>query len=96
MLELSADDDVFSFTHAGEVYVMPQITIDDIEALAEALTLGHAEMARTTRDYLLELTRDDYPATADLIGRVGLKNYFLIFRAWSGMTTGESQPSDGS
>lgn len=96
MLELSADDDIFTFSHSGETYEMPLITIDDIEALSEALTLGHAEMARATRDYLLDLTRDDYPATADLIGRVGLKNYFRIFHAWSGMDSGESQPSDGS
>jgi len=96
MLELSADDDVFTFTHGGVEYEMPCVTIDDVEVLSEWIAKPHAEMAKGTRDYLVSICERNHPATADLIGRVGLKNYFLIFRTWSGMSLGESKPSDES
>jgi hypothetical protein len=96
MLELSPEDDVFTFTHGGTEYSMPMVRIDDVESLSEFLVKPHAEMARASRDYMVGLCGDDYPKTADLIGRVGLKNYFKIFRGWSGMELGESQPSDES
>lgn len=95
MLELSADDDVFTFTHGGVEYSMPMVTIDDIEALSEFLVKPHAEMARATRDYMVNLCVD-HAETAALIRRVGLKNYFKIFHGWSGMELGESKPSDES
>jgi hypothetical protein len=96
MLELSADDDVFTFTHGGVEYAMPMISIDDVEVLSEFLVKPHAQMAKESRDFLVTEICREYPDTADLIGRVGLKNYFKIFRAWSGMDLGESQPSDES
>lgn len=96
MLELSAADDLFTFTHGGETYSLPAVTIDDVEALSEFMQLPHAEMSRQVRDYLVGLSKDHHPDTADLISRVGLKNFFLIFRNWSGISLGESQPSDDS
>jgi hypothetical protein len=96
MLELSADDDVFTFTHGGVEYSMPMVTIDDVESLSEFLVKPHAEMARASRDYMVALCGDEHAETAALIRRVGLKNYFRIFRGWSGMELGESQPSDES
>jgi hypothetical protein len=96
VLELSADDDVFTFTHSGVEYEMPMVTIDDVEALSEFLVKPHAVMAKESRDFLVTKVCMEHPDTADLIGRIGLKNYFKIFRAWSGMSLGESQPSDES
>lgn len=96
MLELSADDDVFTFTHAGDEYEMPMVTIDDVEVLAGLLVKPHAQMAKESRDYLVSTVCAEHPDTADLLGRIGLKNYFKVFRAWSGMEPGESQPSDES
>ena len=93
MLELSADDDVFSFKHNGNVYTLPAITIEDVEAVAEMVTLPHGEMTKQTKEYLLNLADE---GTATVIRTVGLKSYFKIFRAWAGMELGESQPSDES
>lgn len=96
MLELSADDDLFTFSHGGETYSLPAVTIDDVEPLSEFIKLPHAEMSANVRDYMVNLARDHHPDTADLISRVGLKNFFLIFRNWSGISLGESKPSDDS
>lgn len=96
MLELSSEDDVFSFKHGGRGYEIPAVTVDDVEALGEWIKKPHAEMTRGVRDYMVELCREEYPDTADLISRVGLKNFFLIFRTWSGFSLGESSTSDDS
>jgi len=96
MLELSADDDLFTFTHGGQEFALPAVTIDDVGPLTEFIELPHKEMSQKVRDYLVDLAKDHHPDTADLISRVGLKNFFLIFRNWSGMTLGESKPSDDS
>lgn len=93
MLELSADDDVFTFKHNGTVYTLPAITIEDVEAVAELVTLSHGEMTQKAKDYLLSIADDD---TAAVIRRVGLKSFFSIFRGWAGIAPGESQPSDES
>lgn len=96
MLELSPDDDVFTFTHGGTEYHLPALTIDDVETVGELITLPHAQMARKVRDYIVDIAEKDHPETAHLISRLGLKNFFLVFRMWSGMELGESKPSDES
>jgi len=96
MLELSADDDLFTFTHGGQSYALPAVTIDDVGPLSEFIGLPHAEMSEKVRDYIVGISREHHPDTADLISRVGLKNFFLIFRTWSGLSLGESKPSDDS
>lgn len=96
MLELSSDDDLFTFKHGGEEYALPAVTIDDVEPLSDLIGLPHAEMSKGVRDYIVNICKDDHPDTADLLSRIGLKNFFLIFRSWSGLGLGESEPSDGS
>ena len=96
MLELSSEDDVFTFKHAGQGYQIPAVTVDDVEALGVLIEKPHSEMTRGVRDYLVKLCAEDYPDTAELVSRVGLKNFFLIFRTWSGFSLGESSTSDDS
>lgn len=93
MLELSADDDVFKFTHAGKVYEIPALTIDDVQSVAEFVALPHSQMTEKTRDYLLDRVDEE---TATIIRSIALKSYFRLFRAWAGMEMGESKPSDDS
>lgn len=93
MLELSADDDVFEFSHGGKVYSIPSLTIDDVAEVAEMIGKPHSEMTALTRDYLLSRVDEE---TASVIRSVSLKSYFRIFRAWAGMELGESKPSDES
>ena len=93
MLELSADDDVFTFKHDGKEYTIPSLTIDDVEVVSEMVAKPHREMTALTRDYLLGKVDED---TATVIRSVSLKSYFRIFRAWAGMDLGESRPSDES
>lgn len=83
MLELSADDDLFSFKHNGTVYTIPAMAIEDFDPVIEMLALPHKEMILKTRDYLLDRVDDD---TAAVIRSVGLKSYLRVFRAWAGMS----------
>lgn len=94
MLELSADDNLYTFTWEGEKRHLRALDADDPELMVSAFEGAPKDRARFARDFLAD--RATTPETAEIVRGLAMVPTFKLFRAWAGMELGESQPSDES
>lgn len=94
MLELSSEDDVYTFTYDGEKRTIRALSVDDLEDMDGILTAKPADRARAAKLYLLERAKD--AATKKVIEGLSLNSTLKLFKGWAGMPLGESSTSDQS